>query len=107
MKRLVIALLVVAVLVGGGYLALRTYLRSDRVTGQVTQKLEAIYGGPVKVAAVEVGVTGSSLSDFELYEKGQDAAPWLKVGSVQTDITFLDLIKGAATPHNVTIRDAV
>ena len=96
MKRfLVIALIVIVVLVGVGALLVRQYLKSPRVSNEVATRLEAIYGGPVRVGSVDVGISGSSLSGFELFEEGSDpksAAPWLKIGSLSTDITLFSLL---------------
>jgi hypothetical protein len=110
MKRfLLIALLVLVLLIGGGFLYLRYYLRSPAVTHQVATRLEAIYGAPVRVESVDVGMSGSTLAGFELFEPGTDASqgtPWLKVGSLTTDISLWDILRGQAMPKNVTLTGA-
>jgi hypothetical protein len=110
MKRfLLIALLVLVVLVGGGLIYLRYYLRSPRVTHEVATRLEAMVGAPVRVENVDVGIHGSTLNGFELFEPGTDASqstPWLKVGSLTTDISLWDIMRGQAMPKHVTLSNA-
>src|SRR3954452_10041982 len=89
MKRVLLILLVVAVVLAGvGYFVARHYLHSERVTEQVTARLEQIYGGPVEVAQVDVGVLGNStLNGFKLFEPGESKdGPWLHVESLTTDV---------------------
>src|SRR5438132_7874511 len=90
MKRfLLVSLLIIVLIVLGGGIFLRYYLRSTAVAQQVTTEIENLYGGPVRVGSVDVGIKGSSLSDFELYEPGSDATnstPWLKVGTLAADV---------------------
>src|SRR5260370_42521522 len=110
MKRFVlIALVVVVVIVGSGALLVRFYTRSSRVAGEVTTRLEAIYGGPVRVEGVDIGLSGSTVSGFELFEEGSDVAggvPWLKVGSLSVDVSLWDLIRGQAMPTQVAVKPA-
>lgn len=106
-RFLLVALCVLAVVVIGGFFFARYYLHSPQVAHQVAQRLQAMYGGPVRVDKVEVGVGGSSLSGFELFEEGSDAnnaKPWLTVGSIDTDISLWDLIRGQAMPKHVTLK---
>lgn len=97
-----VGVLVVAVIAG------RLYLRSQRVVNQVTTQLEEIYGGPVRVAEVDVGLGGTALGGFELFEDGADKSqePWLKVRSLGTDINVFDLLSGNTTPGEVTLSGA-
>jgi hypothetical protein len=110
MKRfLLISLLVVVVLVAGAALYVRHYLHSPRVAQEVATRLEALYGGPVRVESVEVGLGGSTVNGFELFEPGTDSdrgPPWLKVGSLSTDISLWDIVRGQALPKHVTITAA-
>jgi uncharacterized protein involved in outer membrane biogenesis len=110
MKRFVmIALVVVLVVIASGAILVRYFTRSSRVAGEVTTRLEAIYGGPVRVEGVDVGLSSSTVSGFELFEEGSDVAgssPWLKVGSLSVDVSLWDLIRGNAMPTKVAVKPA-
>src|ERR1022692_1172707 len=108
MKRFLV-LMLVAVIAGG--LLVRAYLRSNRVTEQVTTQLEAVYGGPVRVGDVEIGLTGTTIRDFALYEDGlltigDHDEPWLKIASLNTDVSIWDFVNGNARPTRVTVTGA-
>ncbi len=107
-KRILLIALSALVVIGvGAWLLARHYLHSPAVTHEVTERLEAMYGGPVKVGEVHVGVGGSSLSGFELFEQGSDtqhATPWLTVGSIDTDVSLWELVRGRAVPKHVTLK---
>src|SRR3954467_14539599 len=101
MRRLLIVLAVIVVLIGSGAIALHFYLRSDRVTGEVVAKIEAVYGGKGKVGAVDLGLSGSGVSEIQLFEKDPKASgPWLKIAQVSTDVSLWELLRGAATPQH-------
>jgi translocation and assembly module TamB len=108
MKRfLLIAVLVLVLLIVGGFLYLRHYVQSPEVAQQLTQRLQEMYGGPVRVESVDVGLGGSTLSGFELFEPGSDgdrSTPWLTVGSISTDISLWDILRGQAMPRHVTLK---
>ncbi len=110
MKRvLLISLVVLALLAAGAALYIRHYLRSPHVATEVATRLEALYGGPVRVESVNVGISGSSVSGFELFEPGDETGqrtPWLKIGSLSTDISLWALLRGAAMPTHVTVTGA-
>ncbi len=110
MKRfLVLAAVVVVVLVAAAALLLRYYLHSARVAQQVTTRIEALYGGPVRVEGVDVGLGASSVNGFELFEEGADAGharPWLKVNSIHADVSLWDLVRGDAMPRRVDVTGA-
>src|SRR3954452_19461280 len=95
MKRVLLILLVVAVVLAGvGYFAARHYLHSERVTAQVTARLEQLYGRPGDGAQVAGGVLGgTTLNGFKLYEPGGESkdAPWLQVESLTTDVSLWDI----------------
>src|ERR1051325_10505053 len=64
MKRiLLITLLAIGLLLGSAWLAMRSYLHSSRVSDQVITKLEALYGGPVRMEKVDIGLTGTTVND--------------------------------------------
>src|SRR5579859_683772 len=106
-RFLLIVLVVLALIVVGGFYAVRYYLHSPAIAHQVTERLQAMYGGPVRVEKVDVGVGGSSLHGFELFEQGEGAdqsTPWLSVGAIDTDISLWDLIRGEAMPKHVSLK---
>ncbi len=111
MRRLIRVLLVVlavlVILVIGLFTAARAYLRSDAARREVASHLEAVYGGPVEVDGADIGVLGdSTVRGLRLYEEGQPGqAPWASAGSVKTDVSVLDLLRGV-TPKDITLDDA-
>ena len=110
MRRLLtISGIVVLLVVIVSMVAVRYYLRSRQVVQQVTTHLEALYGGPVRVDQVDVGLASTTISGFELFEPGSDHTkdtPWLKVGALNADVSLWDLISGAARPTRVTLKGA-
>ena len=77
------------------------------MTEQVTTQLEALYGGPVRVGSVEVGLSGTTIRDFALYEEADDPGePWLKVASLHTDISLWDLAQGNSMPNRISLQGA-
>jgi hypothetical protein len=73
--RLLLVVIVAFVILG---FAARKYLSSRRVASQVAKRLEALYGGPVRVTEVDIGLFRSSLTGVQLFEQGQSASgePW-------------------------------
>src|SRR5205085_1076416 len=110
MKRiLLITLGILAVVLVAIGVAARYYLRSQQVAQHVTTRLEALYGGPVHVQEVDVGLGGTTLSGLALFEEGSDVAkdtPWLKVASLSTDVSLWDLLTGDAMPKRLTLKGA-
>jgi translocation and assembly module TamB len=107
MRRfLLILLAVVVILIIGLVIAARLYVRSDRVRKQVAGRLETIYGGPVVVEDADIGVVGdSTLRGLRFYEPGQAGQePWVTVGTVKTDVSALDLLRGVM-PKEITLGD--
>jgi hypothetical protein len=110
MRRLLRALFVVLVLLallGAGLtIAARVYLRSDRVRRQVAARLEELYGGRVEVEETDIGLLGdSSLHGLRLHESNRsDEEPWVRVGTVKTDVSALDLLRGVM-PRQITLTD--
>jgi hypothetical protein len=108
MKRLLRVLLVIAVVLLVAGFAARRYLSSRQVADQVAAKLKTLYGGPVKVAAVDIGLYGSSVNGFELFEKdgaGSQAA-WLTIEELDADISLFNLLRGDAVPGNLHVTGA-
>jgi hypothetical protein len=111
MKRFLIVTGAVALtVVLASVIVIRFYVRSSRVTEQVTTQLEAMYGGPVRVGSVDVGLTGTTINHFALYEEGSTdddlGEPWLKVESISSDVSLWDVLKGNSMPKRVTLTGA-
>jgi uncharacterized protein involved in outer membrane biogenesis len=111
MKRFLRVVLVVAVLLVVAGVAARLYLRSGHVASQVAARLQAAYGGPVRVASADVGLTGSTVGGLELFEKSKEGKlvsqqPWVTVQSVTADVSLLGVLSGNATPGKVTLTGA-
>jgi len=105
--RILFRLLVLLVLVAVGlFVAARVYLRSAGTRQRVVSRLEEIYGGPVELQEAEIGVLGgTSLHGLRLFQADKsDDEPWVNVGTVETDISALDLLRGV-TPKKITLRD--
>jgi hypothetical protein len=97
--------IIILVIVG---LAGRNYLSSHYLAAQIASRLEAVYGGPVKLSAVDIGWRHSSLIGVQLFEKGKSAAtaPWVTIEKVEADGSVLDLLSGSLNPENVTLVGA-
>ncbi|HXG09358.1 MAG TPA: hypothetical protein VNK04_06175 [Gemmataceae bacterium] len=95
------------ILVIGGILVaiVRLYLRSDRAMARAAARLEALYGGPVRLDRMDIGPGGSSLYGLQLFEPDSRPGdpPWITVREVETDITAFDLINGDTSPRTVTL----
>ncbi len=107
-RRLLIALGVLVVL---GLLLFevgRRLLTSHYVTEQVASRLAKIYGGPVQVERVQIGVGGSSLQGLRLDPVGSAAGqePWLVVQKITTDVSLWDVVRGAVMPRHMTLTGA-
>jgi hypothetical protein len=111
MKRFVlISLIIVSLLVIASGLVVRVYLRSSRVAQQITQRLETIYGGPVRIGEVDVGLNSTAIDGLALFETGAETNgddPWLKIVSLTADVSLWDVLAQDAMPEKVTFRGAV
>jgi hypothetical protein len=107
-KRAVRVLLVLALLLLIAGWGARRYLRSRHVAERVAAHLEAVYGGSLRVAEVDVGLDGTSLSGFEVFEKDCPTTdtPWLVIESIQTDLSILDVLRGRAMPSKIKVAGA-
>jgi hypothetical protein len=108
MKRaLRIGLVLVGVVVVLG-LAGRWYLSGNRAAAKVSARLRALYGGPLRVETVDVGLEGTSVRGLELFEPRSAAAgePWLSARDVYTDVSLWQTLTGTAAPTEVTLSGA-
>src|SRR5262249_37394069 len=102
-RWLLVTLAVLLVLAGGLFVAARIYLRSSAVAGRVAKELADTLGVPVRVGEADVGVFGkSTVRNVRVHEPDADA--WLTVDEVSTDVSALDVIRGAVRPKRVTLK---
>ena len=90
----------------GLYFAARVYLRSEGTKQRVVSSLKEITGAPVELEDADIGVLGgTTLHGLRLYQtsKGDDE-PWVDIGTVETDISAIDLLRGVM-PKKLTLRD--
>src|SRR5262249_32340302 len=104
-RRLLFAVLVLAAVIGALAVAVKGYLRSRHVADQVAARLEEVYGAPVEIGELDVGLRESTLRGLKLYEPDADPPgdPWLTVDRVTTDVSIWDLFRRQATPRFVTL----
>ncbi|HEV3443520.1 MAG TPA: AsmA-like C-terminal region-containing protein [Gemmataceae bacterium] len=108
MKRLRHVLLVsVVIFIIIGF-SLRKYLTSQRLAAQVASRLEAAFGGAVRIAEIDVGLGGSTLNGLQLFDSraADPQEPWVTVDRVKADVSLLSLLGGSSTPQNITLLDA-
>lgn len=96
---------VTAVLLVAGWFGLKAYVNSSAVRRQAGTQLGEIIGLPVEVDSLSVG-TSSTSAEFHVPEGGSSAGDLLKVGSVETDVTLMQLVSGAVAPTRITLKDA-
>lgn len=108
MKRLRRVLLVTIVIISILCLAAKKYLTSRQLASQIASRLEAAYGGPVRVAGVDIGLRRSTLTSLQLFEDEKSACkePWVTVDVVEADVSVLNWLRGNVTPESVTLTGA-
>jgi hypothetical protein len=108
-RRLVLALLGTVCVLAALVVAVKIYLGSAGAAREAAAKLEAIYGARVSVGRLNAGWLSTSFEDAQLYEAGPDPypTPWAVIPEIQTNISAWDLVRGAASPSEVSLRDPV
>ncbi len=101
--RLLTLLVILALVL---YLAARVYLTSEATRQRVVAHLQDITGGPVELQEADIGVLGGSLlHGLRFFQSDRaDDEPWITVGTVETDISAVDLLRGAM-PKKIILRD--
>jgi hypothetical protein len=96
-------LAIAALLLGGSKWLLRSAYAVEHVVAQIGSAL----GVPVRIAGIDLGFTGSSLSNLEVLERDSSpgSPPWLTIGSLDADLTLPQLIRGNLSDGLVTLRD--
>jgi len=84
------------------------YLTSRRLASQVAARLEVLYGGPVRVAGVDVGLFRSSVAGVQLFEKGQSVSgqPWAAIDAVEADVSLVSLLRDRISPDTLRLTGA-
>ncbi|MFL5331129.1 MAG: hypothetical protein ACJ8C4_19735 [Gemmataceae bacterium] len=99
--------LLLGLLVVGGYVAFQCWLNSSHAAGLVAGKLQARLGVPVTVGGVEVGTSSCAARNVGICElESANQPPFLTVGRAETDLGFRELIGGNAEPSVMTLNDA-
>jgi len=108
-RRLLLTLVGTVGVLGALVIAVKIYLGSAGAAREAAAKLEAIYGARVSVGRLNAGWVTTSFEDVQLYEAGPDPypTPWAVIPEIQTDISAWDLVRGAASPSQVTVREPV
>jgi hypothetical protein len=84
--------------------AARAYLTSRRAADKVAAQIAALYGGPIQLDSVDIGMDGSSLHDLRVYElDGGDQEPWLSVEHVRADVSVWDLLADDPNPASLEL----
>jgi hypothetical protein len=105
LRRILFVTVVILVIVG---FAGKKYLTSRYLAAQMASRLEAAYGGPVSISAVDIGWRRSSLIGVQVFEKGKSAptAPWATIEEVEADVSILDWLRGSVCVENITLTGA-
>ncbi len=107
MRSLMRSLVFLALFGGGGLVALKMYLHSDAVTGQIAARLKSVLGVPVTVGGLELGSTDSAATGIAIYEADapKGSAPFVTIGRATADIGVTDLVAGETEPKLISISD--
>jgi hypothetical protein len=107
-RRALVILLTVAVCLVLLAVATRQYLASAHALGLLTSRLQALSGGPVQVARMQIGLHHSSASEVQLYESQAEPTdpPWAVIQDMQAEMPALSLLGDEALPHTLTLRGA-
>ncbi len=102
-KVLLYGLSVLVLLLVAAVAAARLYLSSDSVVQKVAARLEDVFGGPVQLQGVDIGLSGdSSLKGLRVYPHGGEK-PWIEVADIDADVSALGLLAGNG-PTNVLLQ---
>jgi hypothetical protein len=108
-KILLWVLGVSVVLVGGAWLGVTSYVNSSYGRQAAGEQLTALVGLPVQVQSLSVGAATTSVAfsvaDGDSKSPAAESPPLLKVGTLETDVSLMDLIAGRVSPTTVTAKD--
>jgi translocation and assembly module TamB len=103
--RIAVGLVVlIGVLVVGGWFL----LRSSLVTNQVAARIQEATGAPVRVEGASVGLRGTSLTGLQFLEDGapDGSPPWATVPDVEANLSLPQLARGELSGGTVVLRNA-
>src|SRR3954453_16718146 len=95
-RLLLLALILLPVL---GLLGARLYLSSSRVAVRIANRVCEVLGAPVELDRASVGLFGDSTFQglrVQAVGGGSGAAPWLRIGAGEVDLSALDLLRGGS-----------
>jgi hypothetical protein len=83
------------------------FLRSAYAAEQVAARIGEATGAPVRLAGLDLGFRGSTLTGLEILERDatENSTPWLTIGSVDADLSLPQLINGNLADGSITFRD--
>ncbi len=95
---------VLALLLLAAAAAARLYLSSEAVAAKVAGRLGDIFGGPVRVGEVDIGLAGdSTLKGLQVFPGDGSGKPWIEIADVEANVSALGLISGA-TPTDIHLQ---
>jgi hypothetical protein len=102
-KRTALTLLALAAAV---YCGAMWFLRSAYAVEQVTTRLSAVLGAPVRIGGLDIGIGRSLLTGLAIYERGSQPTdrPWLTIDAVDADLSLMQLVRGDVADGMVTLR---
>jgi translocation and assembly module TamB len=102
-KVLLYGLAVLVLLLLAAVAAARLYLSSDAAVQKVAARLEEVFGGPVRLDSVDIGLSGdSSLQGLKVFPPGGDK-PWIEMADIAADVSVLGMLVGNG-PENVRLQ---
>src|SRR5690242_2750818 len=86
--------------------AAKLVLRSGFAANKVAAQIQEAAGAPVRVASVDVGLSGSSLQDLQFLEGGaaDGSARWAVIPLVDADLSITQLLRSELAAGTVTLR---
>jgi hypothetical protein len=107
MRSLMRFLIFLALVGGGGLVALKMYLHSSAATEQIAARLQSVLGVPITVGALELSGTDSAATNIAIYETDAQTGsqPFVTIGRATTDIGVTDFISGSTEPKKIGLAD--
>lgn len=90
---------------GLGWIAIRGYLNSSYGQRMASQQLSQLVGTTVEVESLGIGTTTTSISLRVPDPSPVPQGDLVKIGSLQADVSLLQLLTRQVSPSNVTIND--
>jgi hypothetical protein len=83
------------------------YLASAHAREQLEARLQLLYGGPLRCAGTDIGLSASSIHDLQLFEADDNycLTPWARIPEVRAQISLWNLIGGGDLPEQIELTD--